>query len=237
MLRLSSHHDLAAADILPLSSKEYCGFALQDVFGHLTSISKEQSGSRFLQENLRKADGEEFDRSFDELLPQSSSLAFHVFGNYVIQAGHLEVAKCFLFQPRTKLSGQCYCLQILLERASKVQMDALIERTITSRVLALTVHIYGCRTLQRAMKFLTCSQLLKLSQELTGNIVRVSRDLNGNHVIQKLIQYLPKEEIELMLDPITQEVYLLITSKHRFNAAYYCQIPIAVLYPDCIPPS
>lgn len=65
--------------------KGYLHFYLQDVLGHLVPLCREQSGSRFLQINLRIAEKEDFDQGFNELLMHSNSLAVHVFGNYVIQ--------------------------------------------------------------------------------------------------------------------------------------------------------
>lgn len=58
------------------------------------------------------------------------------------------------------------------------------------------------------MDFLSHDQLLTLSQELKGNVVQCSLDLNGNHVIQKLIHQLPPKDVELLLEPIIQEVEL-----------------------------
>lgn len=47
--------------------------------------SADQYGSRFIQQKLETATGEEKNMVFDEIMPQALSLMTDVFGNYVIQ--------------------------------------------------------------------------------------------------------------------------------------------------------
>ena len=74
-------------------------------------------------------------------------------------------------------------------------MEALTD-TITGHVLALTLQMYGCRVIQKALEVLPLEQQRVIAKEIQGHVMRCVKDQNGNHVIQKSIERIkPTTEI------------------------------------------
>lgn len=100
---------------------------LKSLLGHYVEYSRDQHGSRFIQQQIELADAEGNQMVFHEVLPAANSLMIDLFGNYVIQ-------KFFVFgTDRQKLS--------------------LMEK-LHGQVLSLTMNTYGCRVIQKALETL-----------------------------------------------------------------------------------
>ena len=54
-------------------------------------------------------------------------------------------------------------------------------------------------------------QQTKLVAELDGSIMKCVRDQNGNHVIQKCIEYVPQDRIQFVISSFFGEVVSLST--------------------------
>ena len=52
---------------------------------------------------------------------------------------------------------------------------------------------------------------MSLVSELEGNILRCVKDQNGNHVIQKIIECLPKEKLDFIIQSFQGQVLQLST--------------------------
>jgi hypothetical protein len=52
-------------------------------------------------------------------------------------------------------------------------------------VLNLSLQMYSCRVVQRALEALPMERRIALVRELQDHAMRCVRDQNGNHVIQK----------------------------------------------------
>jgi mRNA-binding protein PUF3 len=103
----------------PKGSRKY---SLKDIYGYIAEFSGDQCGSRFIQNEIEKANSEEKKRVFSEIYPEAEQLMKDVFGNYVIQ-------KFFDFGDQTQ------------KRALANQMKG--------RILELTISTYGCRVVQK----------------------------------------------------------------------------------------
>ena len=79
-------------------------------------------------------------------------------------------------------------------------MQALTT-TITGHVLALTLQMYGCRVIQKALEVLPLEQQRVIAKEIQGHVMRCVKDQNGNHVIQKSIERIkPTTEIVSIIE-------------------------------------
>lgn len=67
------------------------------------------------------------------------------------------------------------------------QKKKLTEQ-IRGHVLQLSLQMYGCRVIQKAIEMLDEDEQLRLVGELQGHIMKCVKDQNGNHVIQKCIE-------------------------------------------------
>lgn len=134
---------------------------LSTIKGHLLMFAKDQSGSRFIQQKLEKADDETKRDAFEEVFPNALILMTDVFGNYVIQK--------------------------FFEHGTLEQQQRLAELA-RENMASLTLHVYGCRVIQRALEVTPVEEQLTLIKELKGHVVKCIDDQNGNHVIQKCIE-------------------------------------------------
>ncbi|RLN92411.1 hypothetical protein BBJ28_00017891 [Nothophytophthora sp. Chile5] len=153
----SSSNLLEEFNSTPKSEK----WGLSAIKGHLFVFAKDQSGSRFIQQKLEKADDHLKADAFNEIFPNSLLLMTDVFGNYVIQK--------------------------FLEYGSLSQQQLLVE-LMTSNMLSLALQVYGCRVIQRALEVTQVDEQLALIQQLKGHAMKCVVDQNGNHVLQKCIE-------------------------------------------------
>jgi pumilio RNA-binding family len=119
---------------------------------------------------------------FLALLPNVQKLSIDAFGNYVVQK--------------------------LLEHLPG-EHKALLGEQLLGHVLALSLHTYGCRVIQRildtsasSLGYRGPSLLRTIAKELTGSVVKCVEDQNGNHVVQKCVERLPLEDINFIPDEI-----------------------------------
>ena len=89
--------------------------------------------------------------------------------------------------------------------------------TIKGHVLALTLQMYGCRVIQKALEVLPLEQQRVIARELQGQAMRCVKDQNGNHVIQKSIERVkPTTEIlsivEVSFELMTPAICIALTA-------------------------
>ncbi|TCD71885.1 hypothetical protein EIP91_000017 [Steccherinum ochraceum] len=166
-------YDANAANRSPLldefRSNKTRGWDLRDIFGHVLEFSRDQHGSRFIQQKLEGASADERQTVFEEIVPQHSlDLVQDVFGNYVIQK--------------------------LFEHGTATQRSQLAA-TMEGHILQLSQHMYGCRVVQKAVEFISPEHQGIFVKELDANVLQCVRDANGNHVIQRLIELVPPERL------------------------------------------
>jgi pumilio RNA-binding family len=53
-------------------------------------------------------------------------------------------------------------------------------------VLQLSLQLYSCRVIQKALEVLPLETKVSIVGELDGHLMRCVRDQNGNHVVQKV---------------------------------------------------
>ncbi|EMS58316.1 Pumilio-like protein 4 [Triticum urartu] len=161
-------------------------FELLDIVGHVVEFSSDQYGSRFIQQKLETASTEEKNMIFPEILPQARTLMTDVFGNYVIQK--------------------------FFEYGTEPQQKQLAN-LLKGHVYTLSTQMYGCRVIQKALEVVGVEQQTQMALELDGNtiILKLVRDQNGNHVIQKCIECIPQERIQFIISAFYGQVIELST--------------------------
>ncbi|MFS7966379.1 putative armadillo-like helical, nucleic acid binding NABP, pumilio domain-containing protein [Helianthus anomalus] len=82
-----------------------------------------------------------------------------------------------------EIMPQAYSLMTdFFEHGSATQIRELAEQ-LTRHVLTLSLQMYGCRVIQKAIEVVDLYQQTKMVTELDGYVMRCVRDQNGNHVI------------------------------------------------------
>jgi pumilio RNA-binding family len=138
-------------------------WTMRRIEGYVVEFCQDQSGSRFIQQRLEMGDHVEQQIVMKEVLPAIRRLRNDVFGNYVIQ-------------------------KLLDFGTSKMKSD--IRDTLEGEMLPLSLQVYGCRVVQKALEALDEEDLPRLLQEFRSDVINCIHDQNGNHVIQKCIEIL-----------------------------------------------
>lgn len=159
-----------------LNSKTNRRFELKDIYGYVVEFSGDQHGSRFIQQKLETANSDEKEQVFKEIQPNLLQLMTDVFGNYVIQK--------------------------MFEHGNQTQKKILAHH-MKGHVHHLSMQMYGCRVVQKAFEHVLTDQQASLVKELDGpnlQVLKVVKDQNGNHVVQKAIERIPGEHIQFIVD-------------------------------------
>lgn len=159
-------------------------YELRDILDHVVEFSGDQHGSRFIQQKLETANGEEKERIFAEILPNSVQLMKDVFGNYIIQK--------------------------FFEHGTQHQKTILADR-MKGQMLVLSLQTYGCRVVQKALEHVLVDQQASLIREIGSHVLQCVKDQNGNHVVQKAIERIPLQHIQFIIDAFTGQVHVLAT--------------------------
>lgn len=165
--------------------------------GHVVEFCLDQNGSRFIQQRLEVGGTTEKEAVMVEVLPAVRRLRNDVFGNYVVQ-------------------------KLLDFGTSKMKDD--LRDTLEGEMLQLSLQMYGCRVVQKALETLDDSDVPKLLTEFHNNVLSCIHDQNGNHVIQKCVEVMCKkvkkatdrgdanqarffdEQIDFIIDDVFQNV-------------------------------
>lgn len=158
-------------------------------------LAKDQYGCRFLQRKIddnvlpnfhaRKAN---FEVIFLQIQAHLYELIIDPFGNYLIQ----------------KLVDYC----------SEENLDVILE-TLQFNLFQISINQHGTRALQKVIDNLNNNhQLALLMKGLKPYIIDLIKDLNGNHVIQKILNKYPPEDCQFIYDLIIADLYVVATHKH-----------------------
>ncbi|PON92607.1 Coatomer beta subunit [Trema orientale] len=90
-----------------------------------------------------------------------------------------------------------------------------LANQLTGQILPLSLQMYGCRVIQKALEVIELEQKAQLVRELDGHVMRCVRDQNGNHVIQKCIESIPTEKIGFIISAFRGHVATL--SMHPYG--------------------
>ncbi|KRX19151.1 Pumilio -like protein 2 [Trichinella nelsoni] len=160
---------------------------LRDVTNHVVEFAQDQYGSRFIQQKLERANMQDRQMVFSEIIESAQMLMTDVFGNYVIQ-------KFFEF--------------------GTVEQKNELARVLRPNVLALALQMYGCRVIQKCLEAVDHEQQREIVKELEGNILKCVKDQNGNHVIQKIIETVDPKSLQFVIDAFKDQVFALSTHSY-----------------------
>ncbi|OAG35684.1 hypothetical protein AYO21_10155 [Fonsecaea monophora] len=189
-----------------MNSKTNRRFELKDIYNYVVEFSGDQHGSRFIQQKLETANSDEKEQIFKEIQPNLLQLMTDVFGNYVIQK--------------------------MFEHGNQTQKKILAHQ-MKGHVLHLSMQMYGCRVVQKAFEHVLTDQQASLVKELDGpnlQILKVVKDQNGNHVVQKAIERIPGEHIQFIVDAHRGQMAKMSTHQ------YGCRV-VQRMLEHCQPPA
>lgn len=169
-------------------------YELRDLFGHIVEFSGDRDGSRFIQHKLETANSDDKDQVFKEIQGEALQLMTDIFGNY--------------------------CIQKLFEHGSQSQKKVLADY-MKGRVAYLATQMYGCRVVQKALEHVLSEQQASIVKELdspNASIIKIIKDQNGNHCVQKAVEWVPAEHIQFIIDAHKGEAV------HLAQHTYGCRV-------------
>ncbi|KAH0891683.1 hypothetical protein HID58_054112 [Brassica napus] len=97
-----------------------------------------------------------------------------------------------------------------IEHGTPDQREELVKQ-LAGQMVSLSLQMYGCRVIQKALEVIDVDQKTELIRELDGNVMKCVRDQNGNHVIQKCIESMPADRIGFVIAAFRGQVATLST--------------------------
>lgn len=154
----------------------------------ILALCKDQRGCRFLQRRLSEGDPAVVERIFDSTLSHMSQLMVDPFANY-------------------------FC-QRLVERCTDYQISAIV-RQVAPDLVSIALNPHGTRAFQRLIERLTTDEQVELVRRaLDGSVVRLIRDLNGNHVVQKLLLSLDASGAQFIYTAVCEAIVEIGGHRH-----------------------
>lgn len=200
-------HSLSATTVLghlppPLKiDKEYLisisKTPLDQLRPQIMSLAKDQYGCRFLQKKMdenvvsdKRQRHDNFSVIFSEVSPSIYELIIDPFGNYLVQ----------------KLVGFC----------SEANINRILE-SLLHNLFQISINQHGTRALQKIIDTVRVGNKHQYSLIVNGlspYIIVLIKDLNGNHVIQKILNKYPPQECQFIYDSIVNDLMVVATHKH-----------------------
>lgn len=175
---------------------KYTNSKLEDFVGEIYILCKDQHGCRFLQRqlDLGKEPGATvpYDIAatmiFNEIYVKIVELMTDPFGNYLIQ----KLFECVSVDQRLILVKNC-----------------------ANDLVRIALDPHGTRALQKLIECIGTPEESQIVIELLGPyVVSLSRDLNGNHVVQKCLQKLRPAENQFIFDAAAANCVEIATHRH-----------------------
>lgn len=165
--------------------------SLDEVTGKIYHMAKDQNGCRFLQRKFTDGSSDDVKKIFLEIIDHILELMTDPFGNYLVQK--------------------------LLEVCDEDQRMQILH-AITSKVGALiriSCDMHGTRAVQKVIETLkTPDQFSMVVNSLKPGIVTLIKNMNGNHVAQRCLQYLMPEYSEFLFDAAIANCVEIATDRH-----------------------
>lgn len=197
-------------------------------------MAKDQHGCRFLQKRLDELAGvpaaqrqRDFAVIYEAVFPHMYELIIDPFGNYLVQkmVGYcssqqlalvLMHLKPNLFQISINQHGT-RALQKLIDACSSTTTSGGGSTAATTNVGATMLNTDGATMLSNdgaTMSGATMSALPILIEGLSPYIIDLIKDLNGNHVIQKILNKFGPTDCQFIYEAIIADLATVATHKH-----------------------
>ncbi|KAF8398594.1 hypothetical protein HHK36_017525 [Tetracentron sinense] len=165
--------------------------SVDEVTGRIYLMAKDQHGCRFLQRNFTEGTAEDVEKIFLEIIGHIVELMTDPFGNYLVQ----------------KLLEVC-------DEDQRMQILHAITRK-SGDLARISCDMHGTRAVQKVIETLKSpEQFSMVVASLKPDIVTLIKDMNGNHVAQRCLQYLMPEYSEFLFEAATAHCVELATDKH-----------------------
>jgi len=166
-----------------------CYTSFDQLIGKVYLVSRDQQGCRFLQKKLEEEDPQTVEIIFEEVYDHITELMTDPFGNYLCQK--------------------------LLEHCNDHQRLSIVE-TVSPDLVSISKNMHGTRAVQKMIECLSSpAQVQLIVKVLSGSVVELIQDLNGNHVIQRCLNRLTPKDNQFIYDAVTSGSNCVQVATHR----------------------
>ncbi|WZY75712.1 hypothetical protein YC2023_022096 [Brassica napus] len=165
--------------------------SLAEARGKIYYMAKDQHGCRFLQRKFAEGDGNDIDMIFDEIIDYISELTVDPFGNYLVQK-LLEVC------------GEDQRMQIVHSIARKPGLR-----------IKISCDMHGTRVVQKIVETVKRQEEIAIIvSALKHGVVTLIKNVNGNHVVQRCLQYLLPQCKKFLFEAVMSHCVELATDRY-----------------------
>ncbi|GKV21822.1 hypothetical protein SLEP1_g31764 [Rubroshorea leprosula] len=165
--------------------------SVNEISGKIYLMAKDQHGCRFLQRKFSEGTAEDVRKIFLEIVDHIVELMTDPFGNYLVQ----------------KLLEVC-------DEDQRMQILLAITRK-PGDLVRISCDMHGTRAVQKVIETLkTPQQYSMVVSALKPGIVTLIKNMNGNHVAQRCLQYLMPNYSEFLFEAATANCVELATDRH-----------------------
>ncbi|KAJ0246108.1 Pumilio 12 [Hirschfeldia incana] len=154
-------------------------------------MAKDQYGCRFLQRKFAEKDGNHTELIFDEIIDYISELMVDPFGNYLVQK--------------------------VLEVCSDDQRMKIV-RSVTRKpgmIIKISCDMHGTRAVQKIVETVKRQEeISSIVSALKHGVVTLIKNVNGNHVVQRCLQYLLPHCKKFLFEAVITHCVELATDRH-----------------------
>ncbi|CAN8253013.1 unnamed protein product [Cochlearia groenlandica] len=174
---------------IALHSPKYS--SIEEARGKIYYMAKDQHGCRFLQRKFAERDGNDIEMIFQEIKDYISELMVDPFGNYLVQK--------------------------LLEVCNEEQRMQIV-RSIARKhgvLVKISCDMHGTRAVQKIVETVKRQEEISMiMSSLKHGVVTLIKNVNGNHVVQRCLQYLLPYCEKFLFEAVITHCVELATDRH-----------------------
>ncbi|PQQ06199.1 pumilio homolog 12 [Prunus yedoensis var. nudiflora] len=154
------------------------GWSVADLRGRVAFLATNQDGCRCLQRAMEAVPNKELiDLIFLEVLEHVATLMLDPHGNYVVQ----------------KLVEVC-------SEEQRTQMLLMLTKKNDLQLICISLDTRGTRSVQKLLKYIsTKEQITLIMRALSPGVVALSKNSNGQHVIEHCLEHFSVQDNEYLL--------------------------------------
>jgi hypothetical protein len=171
-------------------------FASNAYISNVYPIARDQAGCRMLQHKLDEGGPEVQAAIFNEVLTHMVELMMDPFGNYLCQK--------------------------VIDMCSPNQLQLVLDKTCGALV-RISLNMHGARAVQKLIDAVRSTMHIpRLVAALEQSVVALTKDANGNHVVQRCLEALPPEAHAFIVRAVANEVIDVASHRHGCRIVQRC---------------
>lgn len=171
-------------------------FASNTYMNNVYSIARDQAGCRMLQHKLDEGNAEVVSAIFSEVLSHCVELMMDPFGNYLCQ----------------KLMDMC----------TFKQLEQVLDH-VCGALVRISLNMHGARAVQKLIDAVQATpHIPRLVAALDGKVVELTKDPNGNHVVQRCLESLPQDAHHFIFLAVACDIVEVASHRHGCRIVQRC---------------